>query len=365
MKKHLAYYISAHGYGHGVRSCDIIRALLTAAPDLSITLVSALPESFLRNRLGGAAAIHIRRAAFDVGMIQTDSIIVDIPATQKAVATLLDNRPHLIQQEIDFLHARHISAVVADIPAIPLEAAARAGVPRLAIGNFSWDWIYSPFALQNAAWQGMADAFRQGYAAADLLLKLPFAPPMTETFPQQMDIPLLARAGTSRREKIAALTGADPQKQWILLSFTTLQWNDRVLRTVETENPGHEFFTVKPLAWNGYRNIHAVDRAAVAFSDVLASVDAVITKPGFGILSECIVNQKPIIYADRSDFIEYPILVDAIQKYLRHVHIPAADLYAGHLAASLQALPHAPPPPSTLAAGGDHIAAREILRYLS
>ena len=26
--RHIAYYVTAHGYGHGVRSCDILGALL-------------------------------------------------------------------------------------------------------------------------------------------------------------------------------------------------------------------------------------------------------------------------------------------------------------------------------------------------
>ena len=87
----------------------------------------------------------------------------------------------------------------------------------------------------------------------------------------------------------------------------------------------------------------------MTFADILASMDAVISKPGFGILSDCIANRKPLIYADRSDFREYPILVDAIRKYIKHVHIPAAELYRGNLEESLACIWESPEPEGELA----------------
>ena len=39
--------------------------------------------------------------------------------------------------------------VVADIPSIPIEAAKRCGIPAVAMGNFSWDWIYADFAARD------------------------------------------------------------------------------------------------------------------------------------------------------------------------------------------------------------------------
>jgi L-arabinokinase len=146
------------------------------------------------------------------------------------------------------------------------------------------------------------------------------------------------------------------------LSFTTLEWNDEALARIEAIE-GYEFFTVLPLHWER-RNIHTLDRDQITFSDVIASVDAVISKPGFGILSDCIVNQKPLIYAERSDFLEYPILESALRKYLKHLHIPAEDLYRGNLESSLTRIWDSPDPKSNLARGGDIIAAKRIAQLL-
>jgi hypothetical protein len=48
----IAYYVSAHGCGHGVRSCDIIRCLNRLYPQSAVHIVSNLPPDFLCSHLG-------------------------------------------------------------------------------------------------------------------------------------------------------------------------------------------------------------------------------------------------------------------------------------------------------------------------
>ena len=44
-----------------------------------------------------------------------------------------------------FSQAARATVVVGDIPPLAFAAAARAGVPSVAVGNFTWDWIYSGY----------------------------------------------------------------------------------------------------------------------------------------------------------------------------------------------------------------------------
>lgn len=353
---HMAYYITAHGYGHGVRSSDIIAALLERHPDVRVTVTTDLPEGFLRSRLPLAdGRLVVRPGAFDVGMVQKDSIRVDVDATLEDALELVDERGRLVDYEAEFLRGEGADLVVADIPSIPMESAAEAGIPAVAVGNFSWDWIYAPFRERHPGWARVIRLFEEGYGRAERLLKLPFSPAMP-VFHRQTELPLLARPGRERRAELAAMTGADPGKRWVLLSFTTLAWDEAALREVEGLRDW-EFFTVMPLSWPGHPRIHAVDREAVGFSDVLASADVAVSKPGYGILSDCVANARTLVYAEREDFIEYPLLERELKRYLRNVHIPAADLYAGRLRAALEAAESAPAPCETLAAGGADIAA--------
>ncbi|QBG46655.1 hypothetical protein EGM51_04295 [Verrucomicrobia bacterium S94] len=357
MKK-IAYYITAHGYGHGARSCDILNALKTVRPEVPIIVKTGLPVEFMKSRL--LPDIELRPGIFDVGLIQKDSIRVDLEASIQALIRLYSREKELIDQERRFLRNENIGVVVADIPAIPLAAAQEETVPNLGCGNFGWNWIYSEFAETDKRWQRFVDKFAEVYSRTDLLLKQPFSESM-EIFPNRIELPLLASPGTPNRERIAEATGADPQKTWVLLSFTALNLDRPALDKV-SHLRRYEFFTVEPLDWST-TGIRCLSRNLVRFADIVASVDYVVTKPGFGIVSECIANNKPIIYSDRKNFLEYPILVESIKRYCRHTFIPNAELYAGELERALTNTENAPEPPEKIPGGGAELAADHILRF--
>ena len=281
----IAYYRTAHGYGHATRSCDILNAIHQTAPAVPIIVKTDLPPAFLRSRL--PPSIELRSGAFDVGLIQKDSIQVDLEASLAALDKLYQHEERRIEQEVQFIHSENIGVVVADIPAIPLAAANRAAVPAIAVGNFGWDWIYSDFVKYDPRWQPYVEKFRTVYEQTDLLIRIPFAEPMT-AFLNQLDVPLLAQPGTPNREQIAAQTETDISKPWVLLSFTSLKLNEQALENIKALDD-YEFFSVDPLVWEESA-IHCVDRKTIGFADILASMDTVITKPGFGIVSECIAN---------------------------------------------------------------------------
>lgn len=356
----LAYYITAHGFGHGARSCDILSALLRARPDLTLHVVTDLPPDFLSARLP-PGDVRYRPGRFDAGMVQLDSIRVDVDASLRAATELADRSHELANLERLFMIDERVGAVVCDIPAIPLIAAGRAGLPALAVGNFAWDWIYEEFVERDPDWEPVVETFREAYRASDLLLRLPFAEPMA-AFLRRRDLPLVARPGRNRRAEMARQVGLRDDRPWVLLSFTTLEWDEAALRRVQALR-GYEFLTVLPLRWEG-PNLHAIDRRVFSYSDVLASSDIVLTKPGYGVLSECAVNGKPMVYTERTDFREYPVLEAAVRRYFRHQHLPARDLYRGDLQDALEAVQRAPAPRERLATGGDDEAARIILRYL-
>ena len=353
----IAYYITAHGFGHGVRSCDILRAVHQRCPATRVIIVTDLPKAFLENRLPGIPC-EIRRGVFDTGLVQRDSVRADVEASLSCALELLGRRDELLRRECDFIRERDVGLVVADIPAIPLEAAAREGIPGVAVGNFSWNWIYAEFVARDPRWQEVVASFEQGYACADLLLRLPFAEEMT-AFPRHMDLPVVAEPGTARRDELAALTGAPPDRRWVLLSFSTLDWDAAALDRV-AQLDDYVFFTVLPLAWDR-PTIFSVDPGKMAYADILASVDAVVTKPGFGVLSECVVNRKPMVYVERTDFREYAVLEKAVQRYLRHQHIPAQRLYLGDLGDALDTLWLQPEPRDVPPVGGGRLAAEQLL----
>src|SRR6185503_12343041 len=74
------------------------------------------------------------------------------------------------------------------------------------------------------------------------------------------------------------------------------------------------------------------------YEDLVRAVDIVVTKPGYGIISECLANDTALLYTSRGDFREYQVLVEAMPKFLRCKFIDHADLFSGNWATHLDAL---------------------------
>lgn len=351
----ILYFITAHGYGHGVRSCDILNALYRAAPAWPVTVVTDLPVSFLRTRLVNPG-IRFISGGYDVGLVQLDSVRADVNASLQKMNELYASRSTLLTHLKKKITQLRPAVVVADIPWLPLQAAYECGVKGVAIGNFTWSWIYEDFS--DPGWAKHIEWIDRCYARADLLLRLPFAEPMN-IFRDKQNLPLLAQPAKERRNELAKCYGLDLDKRWILLAFAELEWDAQVLsRCLSIKDTC--FLTVPPLQFS-VPNFCAVAREQFPFADVLASVDIVVSKPGYGVVSECVVNDKPLIYAERRNFREYPILVAGIQLYLRHAMLTEEQLYKGDLEDALNALSE--PPPALAPRGGDSEAAKILISF--
>ncbi len=358
----IAYYVTAHGFGHVTRACDILAALLRAAPEATLHVVTEVPEAYLRARLPHAhARMHVRSARFDAGMVQIDALRVDLEKSLARAERIVADAERLVAAEVTFLRALGVDAVVADIPAIPLVAARRVGIPALGVANFGWDFIYEPFAKDDPRWSPVVSHFREGYGVADRILRLPFSEAMT-AFPRRTDIPLVATPGESRRAELAARYGLREDRTWVLISILSVEWDAEAVARVEAIGDV-ELLTLPPLRVASEK-VRVLDREHVSFTDLLASCDVVLGKTGFGLLSECAVNDKPLAWVGRESFREEGILVEALRRSFRQCAITSEAFRRGDVEAGIRGALACPRPTSApLGRGGDDEAARIILDY--
>ena len=73
----------------------------------------------------------------------------------------------------------------------------------------------------------------------------------------------------------------------------------------------------------------AIYDAGIRYEDLVAAADAVVTKPGYGIISECIANDTAILHTPRGHFPEYDVLLKEMPKYLRQASIDHDSLLSG------------------------------------
>jgi hypothetical protein len=101
------------------------------------------------------------------------------------------------------------------------------------------------------------------------------------------------------------------------------------------------------------------------YEDLVRAVDVIVTKPGYGIISECIANDTAMLYTSRGEFREYPVLVSEMPKYLRCEYVEQNDLFSGNWKPALDRLLAQPSPPVKPATDGAHVAATAIVSVLA
>ena len=67
------------------------------------------------------------------------------------------------------------------------------------------------------------------------------------------------------------------------------------------------------------------------YEDLVRAADVVVTKPGYGIISEAIANGAALLYTSRGHFVEYDVLVREMPRYLRAEFIEQKQLLSGRL----------------------------------
>jgi hypothetical protein len=103
--------------------------------------------------------------------------------------------------------------------------------------------------------------------------------------------------------------------------------------------------------------------AGVRYPDVVAAADVVVTKPGYGIVTDAIAGGTRLVYCDRGDFPEYPILVREMAPWVASVYLPSAELREGRIREPVRRALSLPIPPPPDLGGGDR-AARRVLELL-
>lgn len=342
----LAVYVSGHGYGHATRVGEVLREIRNRDPALGISIVTSGPERLYRGAVPGV--FDFRAEACDVGLAQRSALVIDEEGTVAAWRAFDAGYAERVAREALWLRGSRVRAVLGDIPPLAFDAAADAGVTSIALANFSWDWIYRHFAARQPALHEAADRAAAAYARAGLLLQLPFAGDLS-AFPRREPIPLVARRPGIARAQARQRLKVDGTV--VLISFGGLGlpgFEPSVLARMPAIT-----FLVSDAAARLPANVRVVgaremDAAALEYVDLVGAADVVVTKPGYGIVSDAIAAGTRMVYTDRGDFPEYPILVRDMAGWLACAFVTNEQVQDGDLGGAIetvlaQAMPEPPP----------------------
>lgn len=100
--------------------------------------------------------------------------------------------------------------------------------------------------------------------------------------------------------------------------------------------------------------------SGLQYQDLVAAVDVAVTKPGYGIISDCAANDTAVLYTSRGRFPEYEVIVSALPRLVRSRFIDQEDLLQGRWREGLGALHDSAPVPAAPRTDGAEVVAAMI-----
>ena len=173
----------------------------------------------------------------------------------------------------------------------------------------------------------MIPAIRRAYATTTHALRLPLHGGFEPMAAVTRDIPFIARRSTRDPADTRRALGLAADRPVVLPSFGAYGADAAARATCDAAD---RFTLIEPR--------RAIRRDGLRYQDLVAAADVVVSKPGYGIVSECIANGTALLYTSRGRFAEYDVFVEEMPRVLRCRYISQDDLLAGRWADAIDAL---------------------------
>jgi hypothetical protein len=314
--------ITNHGFGHATRAASVIAEIQNKCPDSHIIVTTTAPQWLIDSYL--RRPVTYRQRAFDIGVIQSDSVTMDKAATLAKLQQIRANQAAIIEAEARFIQQENVDLILADIPPLVAPIARTADVPCWMMSNFGWDLIYRDWGGE---FIDIADWISECFSQCDRLFRLPFYEPMA-AFSLIDDVGLTG--GTPRfsmddLRQTWHLTA--PIDKTVLLTFGGLglakipydglnQYSDWQFLTFDRDAPNLP--NLVKITDRRYRPV-----------DVMPLCSRVVSKPGYGTFSEACRLGIPLVTIERDGFAEATFLIDGIQRHAYHQILKPDELLSG------------------------------------
>jgi hypothetical protein len=333
--------ISSHGYGHAAQVVPVLNELGRRVPGLTAVLRTTVSAEFFTSRL--QIPWEISPAEQDIGCIQRGPLTIDIEATWTAHRHFHATWNARLEDEARAIQSHRPRLVLSNISHLAVAAGAAAGIPVVAMASLSWDQILEGLLAgekpERREQQVVIDQIRQGYAPADLMIRLTPGCPMP-AFKTVRDVAPIAQAITAEPGTLRATVGAATGEPIVLVGFGGIAFESFPVKMLEDLAP-YRFLLDRVNGDAGVR-VRSVDSLGLPFGLLLASADVLMTKPGYSTVVEAVAHRRPVVYVRRYNFADEQPLVQYLHQHGRAVELTREEFFDGrwrHALDTVQRLP--------------------------
>ncbi|RAU22526.1 hypothetical protein CU669_07495 [Paramagnetospirillum kuznetsovii] len=333
-RRHLWLALSPHGFGHAAMTSPVIAALRRRCPDLRLTIQTGaiMAPEFLRSRYGDDFTLVADIP--DFGLRMRSSVEIDLDASAEGYRRLHAHWPEVVEREAERLRRAAPDLVLANIPYVTVAAAALAGIPVVAMSSLQWADMYRHYLSDRPEAATILGQMVEAYDSADLFLRVTPAMEMP-SLARIRDIGPVGVCGQNRRNEVGRALGCSADRRVGLIAFGGIDHEFNLGRFPKLA--GWSWLTTLDSP-EDRGDIRPWRAAGMAYVDMAASVDVIITKPGYGTFVEAAMAGIPVLYLEREDWPECPHLDDWLKSNGRALAVTEADLVGSRLEEQLRKL---------------------------
>ena len=360
MHTHLVVSISGHGFGHVAQTAPILNALHERYPTLRITVRSSVAQQQLQSRIH--VPFNHLQSTGDIGMVMTSPLDVDIGKSRAAYHAFHAGWQMRVAEEARLLKTLGADFVLSNVGYLPLAGARQAGIPAVALCSLNWADIYRHYCCTTGTKQDekIAAQILDCYANADAFLR---ATPGMAMKDLQNLIPVapIAAVGTNRRDELNRHLKLSSDEKLLLVS----------MGGIASRLPIENWPSIKgvryliPASWQAcpesnlrvHPDAIVIESLPFSFGELLASVDALVCKPGYGSFVEAACSSVPVLYVGRPGWPESIALIAWLEQHGVSREIAHDALQRGDITCELEKIWSTNMPEPVIPTGVNQVAA--------
>ena len=306
----ICFYISDYGYGHASRDIAIVRQILNAFTDVKIFVKTDSPFHFVRQSLL-QKNVEVIQTKNDIGVVfKENSVNVDIERTKKMLEEWLALWNGYIQSERRFCETHEVDLILSDIVPQPFIVADELDIPSIAISNFTWHYIFYNLFGDTPA----TEQIKEAYQCADIALVLPFNEDMDFLkFKKKKEISLVSREITVDREEMRRRHGVRDNELLVYVGVG-ISFDPAYMRNMKKIDVSNVKFLVSSNAELPFGEAIKIPNNETETQNYIAMCDLVVSKTGYGTVSEAVRAKIPTFLLKRGGFKEDELIGNKVEE---------------------------------------------------
>ncbi len=323
---HIAYFVSPHGFGHAARASAVMSALHASEPVLCFDVFTTVPRWFFADSITGPFCYH--STFTDIGLVQKTSLEEDIPETVRRLDEFLPFNASRVAELADRVKHLRCRFVLCDIAPLGITVAQAAGIPSVLIENFTWDWIYQPYARRAVELRHTISYLRTVFRSADVHIQ---TEPVCESQPADLVAAPASRKPRTSRRRVRQQLGIPARAPMVLITMGGIPERHAFLERLSSLP--RVYFIIPGASRSEQKRGNVVllpHRSRFYHPDLMNACDAVIGKSGYSTVAEAFHAGIPFGYVSRPRFPESAVMARFIRSRMRGLEISGVHFQQGN-----------------------------------